>query len=224
MLKFFGDGGAFSVNRGQNCAFYFSGKTMIILDCGFCCLEKIITNKMLKNIDEVQIFITHLHNDHIAGLTTLIEFMDYCCSNLTYKIFYPNARNLIKLIELMRGRDMKNLVSQPKQSQFLVEVLEQEHMPFSYGYILKIDDKTIFYSGDAKHVNQRALELFLSGEIDLMYHEVTLTNSSGVHTSLEELEQKIPPKLRNKVYCMHLSDEAAKLVVEKGFRLVDLAF
>ncbi len=227
MLKFFGDGGAFDINRGSTSAYYIDGRTLILIDVGNGTFEKVYNMHLLDKVDKVEIFITHLHGDHVGSLASLCDYLklyNILIRKIDFKIFYPNTENLKTLLKLMLIDIADKIVFEPNESKYVLEYMLQPHYENAYGYIFSMGGGiTIHYSGDTTHINEHALELLKSGKIDYFYHEAT--NAKGLqHTNIEELDFKIPKNLRQKVYLMHLNDETAKLTTELGFNLVDIAF
>jgi len=93
----------------------------------------------------------------------------------------------------------------------------------SYGLLLKIEGRTIFYSGDSNEINGFILKSLEEGTIDYLYHDTSGIDYDGnPHLSLEKLESYIKPELRHKVYCMHVDShfdrEKAKSL---GFNVVE---
>lgn len=226
MLKFFGDGGAFDVNRGSTSAFYIDNRTLILVDAGNGVYEKILNLHLLDNVDNVEILITHTHGDHVSSLASICDYLKFynmVIRKVDYKIYYENKENLVKLLDLMLIDWADTIVFKTSECKYVLNCLNQEHFRNAYGYILKIAGRTIFYSGDASHINGKALEMLKHNEIDYFYQEVTTTE--GVqHTNINELKIKIPNEQKHKVYCMHLNDKTAEEVEKLGFNLVDIAF
>lgn len=226
MLKFFGDGGALDINRGSTSAFYIDDKTLILIDTGYGVYEKILNLHLLDKVEKVEILITHTHGDHVSSLASICDYLKFyniMVRRVDYKIYYENSENLIKLLKLMLIDWADKIVLKPSQCKYVLQCLPQEHFENAYGYILNIAWKTIFYSGDAKHINETALSLLKQKKIDYFYQEVTLIENIQ-HTNIKELIDNIPSDLRSRVYCMHLNDETASEVEKTGFRLVDIAF
>lgn len=81
-LKFLGTGSAFNVKRGNNCAYYKEGESILFLDFGESIFEKVVKKNVLSGIKNIFVAITHLHGDHAGSLSTLIY---YACFNLNTK-------------------------------------------------------------------------------------------------------------------------------------------
>lgn len=70
-INFLGIGGAFDIDEGTASALLKtrSGK-LFLLDCGYTAYSKLRKSELVSQIDKV--FVTHTHEDHINGLSTLI--------------------------------------------------------------------------------------------------------------------------------------------------------
>ena len=86
-INFLGTGGAFHPHLGGSSMIMQFGPT-ILVDCGGGVFEKLLEQKLVKDID--YIFITHTHEDHISSLSTLIYYKKLLLEQ-TVKIECPVA-------------------------------------------------------------------------------------------------------------------------------------
>lgn len=63
ILKFIGRDSGFGKNN--NSAYVECGKKLIIIDCGYTVFEKARNKFNFDKYEEIDVIITHLHNDHI---------------------------------------------------------------------------------------------------------------------------------------------------------------
>ena len=76
MMSFLGIGGAF-VTKLKNCSAYIkNGQNLFLIDCGENILEEILKLKILKNVENISILLTHFHTDHIGSLGSLVFYCD----------------------------------------------------------------------------------------------------------------------------------------------------
>jgi len=70
-IEFLGIGGAFDTEEGTASALFITraGK-LLLIDCGYTAYSKLRKMDAVKKIDRV--FVTHTHEDHINGLSTLV--------------------------------------------------------------------------------------------------------------------------------------------------------
>ena len=104
----------------------------------------------------------------------------------------------------------------------------------SYGYIIEFyDDTAIWYSGDTNDISERYIEELINSvdeseykyyEDMIIYQDTCLADYEGnIHLSLNKLCEKVEPKYRNKIYCMHLDcDELIDKAKEEGFNVVEV--
>lgn len=219
-LKFLGVGSAFNLKDDNNSAYYITGDTFILLDCGDRIARKIINYDLFKNIKNVLILITHLHADHISSLETLIDYIYLLRKDINCKIVYPQKENLETILNLEATFDFTILGSK-EINEFGVHIkaLDASHIQNSYSYLVYTKNFNFYFSGDTNKFNNVALDELKNNKIDLLYHEVSYPNIS-VHTSLDDLTKAIPEEFRSKVYLMHFSDDKLKdLSKEKGFNI-----
>ena len=92
-------------------------------------------------------------------------------------------------------------------TNFKIEPIKQKHITGSYGYFVYGKDKSFFYSGDTCVVSKRAIMELEQHKIDEIYHEVTISTNSRIHTHISKLEKLIPFQIRKKVFLMHFSNK-----------------
>ena len=94
-IEFLGSGGAFDIKEKNSSVLLKTARGNILIDCGFTVYQELVKRKLLNKLD--YIFITHLHEDHIGSLSTLIHhkyFIDKekvkieCVPELAQKLKY----------------------------------------------------------------------------------------------------------------------------------------
>ena len=73
-LKFLGRGSAFNVKEGNTSAYYKKDNILLLIDCGTTVFKSILDQHLLDNVKEVNVLITHLHDDHVGSLSSLIRY------------------------------------------------------------------------------------------------------------------------------------------------------
>lgn len=221
MLQFLGIGGAFFPDLGNTSAFYRKGNELFLLDCGEDVFGNILKNHLLEGIAKINILITHFHSDHVGSLGTLVFYCE--AKNLNeINIIFPNKEKLAELIRLFGIQNCNINIYTPKEfARLKIKEYRQEHDVIeAYGYIIELDRKIIYYSGDTKSIPDEVFNLLLKGKIDYFFQDVRL-KQNPYHLSLDELESKIPFNLRKQINCMHFVSEAEIAEVTKhGFSRV----
>ena len=213
-LKFLGNGSAFNVDAYNTCAYFKRENSLFLLDCGESICNRIIKLGLMNDVENIYVFITHTHSDHIGSLEALIYYNEVFLHK-NFQIFYPCRGKLKKLLQLTGVDFPFTIYPVPKTLDGVtIDCVEQNHIPGSYGYFFYEKGDAFFFSGDASEVNPRCVEELKSGKIDRVYHEVT-TSGSPIHTHLDKLKGCFPEELRGKVWLMHFENEEMRLACEK---------
>jgi hypothetical protein len=232
-LQFLGIGSAFNVSLGNTSAFFKdNNNNLYLIDCGWDVFPKLINNKILDGIDNITVFITHLHNDHTGSLGTLI---DYCFWILKKKIIviYPKM-DIMKLISLQGGLRSANFLLYKdhdividKKKILHYQFIDNKHVDGMNSYGLIITDyrnkkvETIYYSGDCRElfINLNSLPEDLT--LVTVYQDVSHLKPfvGQVHFDLFTLCEKVTDmKIRKIIHCMHISYFAMmEDIIESGF-------
>lgn len=243
LLKFIGTGSAFNTELGNNSAYYKAGSSLLLFDCGcdvFSRLKEKDENgvSILDGVLEISVLITHLKQDHMGSLGTLIEY-SYHILGIRIKVIYPNA---VELSDSMfrvgvrpdlytfvhcRANDHSGLVI--NHMAIIVQPVKTNEYAgvVSYGYIVFIDGTQIYYSGDSRIIPALPLNLLNEGEIEEFYQDISgrpiNPEEYWSHLKYGDLIQLIPVGFRSRVFLMH-QDEAFTLVssmaVIDGFGVV----
>ena len=81
-IYFLGIGGAFDTGEGTSSALIKTrGGKLFLIDCGYSSYSKLRKRELVDKIDRV--FITHTHEDHVNGLSTLIYERFYIYNMIT---------------------------------------------------------------------------------------------------------------------------------------------
>lgn len=222
MLTFLGTGAAYNYLRNNTSAFFVRGDALFLFDCGEKICDRMLELGILSGVERVNVFVTHFHSDHVGSLEPLIYYIHYF-TDKSLRIFYPDAARLRLLLELMGiNFDIEICGEFQDVDGVRVECVPQVHIEGSYGYFVYCADGSFFYSGDTSEVNKRAVGELKSGKIALMYHEVTVSPYSMIHTHLSLLEEAVPAELRSRVVLMHLADERTEeLGAQAGFTVAN---
>lgn len=226
-LNFLGRGSAFNIKEGNTSAFFKINNELILLDCGESIFERIIDRKLLDDVNEVHILITHMNSDHIGSLSSLIYYC-YYIKQILANVYFPHGElfDMLKIQGHREGQDCKFKYIDSDKNNFIssinVKPIRVSHMKTlnCYGYLIYIGEKLIWYSGDCSNVSNVINEY----EIDEFYQDTCLPDYEGsTHASLILLCQTIPEDKRYKVYCMHIDcDELIKKAKDAGFNVAEI--
>lgn len=230
MLKFLGVGSCFNTEMGNTSAYYISDDRLTLFDCGEMVFDRVKRLELLKNIKTVDIFITHLHSDHVGSLPSLIFYLHFL-KGIKPTIWFPND-DIVKWLELGNvPKELYNYMLAQDNEKFLY-VIKQKHtiVESAYGYVMKIQDKWIYYSGDANSfellLEERAGDVFWIDKnivISHIYHDAT-KYLNDAHVNIFELLKIFPRTIRENITLMHFDDEETIQIARKyGFKVASVA-
>lgn len=229
MLKFLGIGSCFNTDMGNTAAYYIEDDNLTLFDCGEMTFEAIKKRDLLKGINSVNIFITHLHSDHVGSLPTLIFYLNFI-KKIKPTIWFPN-NDIVKFLTLSNvPKELYNYMLAKDNENFLY-VIKQKHtiVKSAFGYVIKIKDKWICYSGDANSFElswKPKANGFLWTDkniiISHIYHDVTMYINDA-HVNLFDLLRMFPKFIRKNITLMHFDDEETKnYSKERGFKVATI--
>ena len=226
-LNFLGCGSGFTDSH-NNAFFTTEENDIVFIDLSMLNIRKAL--KLINGKKDVYLLITHMHDDHVSGLTLFIQYLYYTLRNRILNIVIPEVL-YIDVVDELRIKGIspylyKILVYNPVLNQFvhpwdsvswLNKIIPTEHVPElagrCFGYDLNVLDTHIIYTGDTcrlsdftPYLEEEGSEFYVDCSYD--YGAVHL-KWSDVECDLKELAMK------HKVYLMHLDNQRA-------FQLVDL--
>ena len=229
MLKFLGVGSCFNTEVGNTSAYYINDDKLTLFDCGEMVFDKVKRLKLLKNIKTVDIFITHLHSDHVGSLPSLIFYLHFI-KGIKPTIWFPNE-DIVKWLELGNvPEELYDYMTAFDNKKYLY-VVKQKHtiVKSAFGYVIKLSDKWIYYSGDTACFNlnlKRAPDGFYWPDKDItisqIYHDVT-RYMNDAHINVHPLIKVFPEAVRKYVTLMHFDDEETIQLARKyGFKVATI--
>ena len=233
MINFIGMGSAFNTELGNTSAFVKKNDSLILIDCGGTVFHKLQKLNMLDGLKNLYILITHTHPDHVGSLGDVIFYSYYILKHKP-TIFFPQ-KELIEsfLTSIGVSAEMYNLYSNNAEDikdmqlgNFSINFMHVSHVDTipTYGFIMKLDGRVFYYSGDANAISNTIVDKLINGQICRIYQDTCgLDYEGNAHLSLRKLCDIVPLEFRNKVYCMHLDKNiTAEDVKNNGFNVVDI--
>lgn len=234
-LLFLGKGGSNNQLQGNTSAYFIEDKSLFLIDCGENIFERILKQELLNGIDDVYLFITHTHSDHVGSIGSLL-FHCYFVKKIKLNIVLPsNALHYNDVRELLRiygaNEDWYNIIEPNKldnkyNSFNSIEYMSTKHVEqlHCYGILFHTSSGIVYYSGDTKEIDN-IKELIKSGEkIDKIYIDcTTINNENNVHYYIGKANDEIDEAIKDRVYCMHFNtSECIEVAKSYGFKVVEI--
>ncbi|ASR78198.1 hypothetical protein PPISBEST_236 [Bacillus phage PPIsBest] len=220
MLKFIGRGSAFNTWEGSNSAYFVYGKELILIDCGTETFKRLNESFFLEEFTNIRVLVTHTHDDHVGSLGSLIMHNYFNMGNLGEKNIWVYSPYDIKLKDVLdkvgcttkyyHPRNFDNNIDMKFEDYEDIKIVAvpQKHVEelLAYGYVIEVNDKTIYYSGDTTLLPWFVKKPTIVNKFDYIYQDTGWLHYEGnVHLSLENLVNAITHReLRSRIYCMHL--------------------
>lgn len=213
ILTFLGRGGAFNASEGNNSAYILEDNILFLIDCGEDVFGKLIRGNILKDVNEINVYITHLHSDHYGSLSSLLYYAKYVSK--TPINIYTGSKNLSQALQFSGNNeaDYTLHIMYDRETVTLSNNLSFTQIPISHtteliakGLILQYKDYTIYYSGDCNEVIYEALYAINSNPKTQYYQDTTLYDVAP-HLNINKLINATSPEQRKNIYCMHLEGE-----------------
>jgi ribonuclease BN (tRNA processing enzyme) len=233
MLKFIGNGSAFS-KTGNTSAYYKTEEgNMLLIDCGESVFQELLKKNILDGVKNILVLITHAHSDHCGSLSGLIWYCEYILKCEVY-VVAPDA--VLTILELMGNhkKSYRRLTAKDLEPsgygsfQFTpVKVQHQDGMD-CFGYIVSVDATmeiyNFYYTGDTKKFDRKLIDALLKNQLNDIYCDVTeYDGDDNVHMNIDKLATLVPEKLRPFVYLMHFADNFPKSkAIELGFKITEV--
>lgn len=200
-LTFLGKDSGFGENN--NSAYIEENNNLIIIDCGFTVFEKIKEKFDFNKYKNVEIIITHLHNDHAGSLSQVILYLWYIYNKKT--TVFSNCEKIEQYLEIT-GTPKESYEIKRKSEN--IEFIKTEHTQYldAYGFKLKTNKKNIIYTGDTNTI-EPFLPYLENGKIDELYIDVS--KYGGAHVKIDDVIEKLKEikKGGTSIELMHLDDK-----------------
>lgn len=180
-IVFLGNWSAKTIPGKANTSFVIDGK--IACDFGPVSLQAMVEKGMDPN-DLEQVFISHMHYDHFAGLTGLLWYRAMSGNEESLRITGPDGieettRRLLEEYRTPQGFHV--FASFNVSNDGMVEIFRGDHTVPDNAYRISYGSSTIFYSGDTAYS-----ESVVEGaeHSDLLIHEMTYPDNMKIEAEL----------------------------------------
>ena len=198
-LSFLGSDAGFGDNN--NSAYVETDNKLIIIDCGMTVFNTLKRKFDFSKYTEIEIIITHLHNDHAGSLSQLILYLWYIY-NIKAKVISA-CKNMKEYLTITGTPDEAFTLV---ESDNHIKMIETEHVKEldCYGILLKVNNKTIIYTGDTKTLTPFLPHIDAADEL-----YVDVSKNGGVHLKFDDVLQDLQNIKQHgtDVYLMHIDDK-----------------
>lgn len=199
ILTFIGNDSGFG--EKNNSAYFEKNNDLFLIDCGATVFNEIKNKFDFKSFKNINIIITHLHNDHAGSLSQFILYMWF--------IFKKKVNVISNCIHIKEYLDITGTPPESyevKKELDNLKFIKTKHTDFldAYGFIMDIDNKKILYTGDTANLDSFMPYL---NNINELYIDVS--KFGGAHIKVDDVLDILKDlKTKNiKIIPMHMDDK-----------------
>lgn len=223
-LKFLGNGSGFS--NTHTGAYFTIDDNIIFIDCSMLNVNKMV--ELSKDFQNVYVYITHMHLDHISGLGLFVQYMHYTQSkklNIRVPInLIENVEAFLKLTGIPLDICDLNIILKENEKFELTPILTSHAIELRnkcYGYLIEINDEKLIYTGDTN-----TLLPFLKYKDNVKEFYIDVSASYGsVHLKYDNIKDTLfELSKQSEIYIMHIDNEQLmnKLIENTPFKIAEI--
>ena len=213
ILKFLGSDSGFG--DCNNSAYIEDNTKFILIDCGYTVFNIVRSKFDLKKYAEIDVIITHLHNDHAGSLSQFIMYL-----------WFGYGKKVNVYSKCSRIKDYLEITGTPEEAYNLtngnnnLKFIKTNHAKEldAYGFEMKYKDKKFVYTGDTC-----ILEPYCEYLEDADEFYVDISVGSDVHLKIKDVLEKLKDIKNNgtEIYIMHTDDKMyIKQIIGNEFIIV----
>lgn len=223
-LKFLGNGSGFS--NTHTGAYFTIDDNIIFIDCSMLNVNKMV--ELSKDFQNVYVYITHMHLDHISGLGLFVQYMFYTQQKkLNIRVPHVLVENVETFLNLtgipLNICDLDFIHKENKNFRFIpiVTTHAPELRNKCFGYLIEINKEKFIYTGDTN-----TLLPFLKYKQDVKEFYIDVSASYGsVHLKYDDIKDTLfELSKQSEIYIMHIDDEQLmnKLIENTPFKIAEI--
>ncbi len=206
-LSFLGNGNSFAATHTG--AYFTSGKDIIFIDMSMLNVANAMT-VCPEDYENIYVFVTHMHDDHISGLGSFIFQMYFIFGKKPIIVAPKNIFDDVLTFSRITGVSTKlfkiEMAEEMRKDFFKGEAIIVKHDPMlkdkCYGYVFYVNGYKIVYSGDCARLDELRYALRSADEF---YCETTTNPKVDVHMYFDNIKEELLT-LHDKgieIYLMH---------------------
>lgn len=206
--KYIGSGAAFAVDLKKTSMYLVRGEILFLFECNWDTFQHLQVSKLLDNCKKIVIMISHVHEDHVGGLGTLLYYLQFVkhfsvpnVHILTYDVdklktyidlvapgnFYTAAGYITDSISVIDGDDEEGdeyrvYMRNTRHCDDMDSAIAILSKPGEKGGLIYTGDTNVMPTNIAKMVNEEGFALIT---------EVTLNDKSNVHLPIGKILEAI---------------------------------
>lgn len=221
-MKSLGNGSGFS--NIYTSAYFIDNNDLILIDIGDSAYHRLQKMDLVK-YENIYIFITHTHFDHVGALPIFVQYLFYNYGKIPTivapcKVVKSDLKKLLEIGDI--ANNMYNLKNaETLKKSFLVCPVKTTHSPLylngrCFGYVFCDNGKHTVYTGDT--CTLEPFKEYITA--DSYLYVDTSVHYGQVHLKLEYMldELKLYAASGVKIYLMHLDDIATAKEIIKGIK------
>lgn len=194
-IRFVGTGGAFDVAYGNSAAIVERRDSRWLVDCGATVYSRLRKHDLADSLHGI--LITHLHDDHIGSLATLLAHQRYVAGKTTpMVVYFPNEafqQALEQYLSIAMGEVNKYVEWQSVEEEPGLYAIDTTNAHVagkqSTAYAFLEGAQRIVYSGDLAHPQLLFDWLDQEGwHGATVFHDITFARGNTHHTYYKLLE------------------------------------
>lgn len=196
----------------NNSAYYEINDKLILVDCGYTVFNELKRKFDFSKYNDINVIITHLHNDHAGSLSQLILFL-----------WFIHHKKVTVISKCSAIEDYLNITGTPKEAYELknkldnLEFIKTNHSSYieAYGFKIILDNKKIVYTGDTAIIEPFMPYIDSANEL-----YIDVSRYGGAHIKIEDVIDLLEKAQKNGtlIALMHLDDkEYIKKITKNKF-------
>ncbi len=224
VITFLGSGSAFSVGNQnyQSNILLTSNSSNLLIDCGGD-IRHSLHEQGLNYNDIHEVYISHLHGDHVGGLEWLglnrrfnsqlpkpiLHISDALVDKLWSKVLSGGMETLLNKLANLDDYFNVNLIAENSYftwNHIKFHLVRTQHyfsnnqLAPSFGLFFYCNDKEIFITTDTQFTPEKFMEFYTKA--DLIFHDCTIGRFCGVHSHYDQLKT-LDDQIKSKIWLYH---------------------